>query len=246
MAVLSVFDMRTRLAARALLPVLAVALAACSSQPSGGGSGSPNPQTVLKQAGQALTTVQTLGADVKFTGAKIQVQGLTLRSAASRVHLPADSDTTFKAQQGDFLLDLQVVTSGGRTFIKLPFSGFTELTGTQAQDIPNISQLLSAESGLPAVLKSAKKATYEGTEKVAGVECDKVAATFSSAQVANLLGGRLTPQSDIQTTVWSGRSDHLVRKALLSGKFISSGQSQIEVDLHNFNQPVTITPPPTD
>src|SRR5207302_8841362 len=181
----------------------------------------------------------------KFGGAKIQVQGLTLASASSKVQLPGDSDTTFKVKQGDFLVDLRVVTSGGKVFVKLPFTPFQELTAQQAKEIPDVSLLFDARSGLPALLQVGKSPTYQGTEQVAGTDCDKVAVTYSAAQVGQLLGGRLAPQGDVHATVWVARSDHLVRKTVLSGRFTSAGTSQVEVDLHNFNQPMAIAVPTT-
>jgi hypothetical protein len=232
-----------RAIARLVVPLAGTLLVACST--SGTATSAPNPAKILRDAAQAITTVTSVGADVKFGGARIQVQGLTLASANSKLQLPSDSDTTFKVKQGDFLVDLRVVTSGGRVFVKLPFSPFVELTGQQAQEIPDVSQLFKAGSGLPALLQAGKNPTYEGTEQVAGTDCDKVAANYTADQVGRLLGGRLAPQGDVHATVWVARSDHLVRKTVLSGRFTSSGTSQVEVDLHDFNRPMAITVPTT-
>ena len=41
-----------------------------------------------------------------------------------------------------------------------------------------------------------------------------------------------------------GRSDHYVRKVNLNGPLLEAGKNvQVEVDLHDFNQPVTIATP---
>ena len=138
-----------------------------------------------------------------------------------------------------------MVTSGGRIFVRLPFSPFVELTGQQAQEIPDVSQLFDARSGLLALLREGKDPSYQGTEQVGGVDCDKVGATYTAAQVSGLLGGRFTPQGDVHAVVWAGRSDHLVRRTVLSGKLTSSGVSKVQVDLHDFNRPVVITAPTT-
>jgi hypothetical protein len=229
--------------ARFAAPLLVTLLVACSGP--GGQSSPPSAAKVLKDAGQAVTAVRSVAADVKFGGAKIVVQGLTLASASSKVRLPSDSDTTFKVKQGDFLVDLRVITSGGRIFVKVPFSPFVELTGQQAQEIPDVSQLFNARSGLPALLQAGRDLSYQGTEQAGSTDCDKVGATYTADQVGRLLGGRLAPQGDVRATLWVGRSDHLVRKTVLSGRFTSSGQSQVEVDLHDFNQPMAIAAPTT-
>jgi len=225
------------------VPLLGTLMVACSGP--GSQAPPPSPTKILADAGQDTSTVRSVAADVKFSGAKIQVQGLTLTSASSKLRLPGDSDTTFKVQQGDIPIDLRVVTTGGRIFIRLPFSPFVELTGQQAGEIPDVSQLFDARSGLPALLRAGKDASYQGTEQVGGVDCDKVAATYTAAQVGGLFGGRFTPQGDVHAVVWAGRSDHLVRRTVLSGKLTSSGVSRVEVDLHDFNRPVVITAPTT-
>jgi hypothetical protein len=232
-----------RTIARFAAPLLGALLVACSAP--GTAASPPNPTKILRDAGQATSAVKSVAADVKFGGAKIVLQGLAVKSATSKVRLPGDSDTTFKVDQGGFQIALRVITTGGRVFVKLPFSQFVELTGQQAQEIPDVSQLFNARSGLPALLQAGRNPSYQGTEQVGSTECDRVAATYTADQVGQLLGGRLTPQGDVHATVWVGRSDHLVRKTVLSSKFTSSGQSQVEVDLHDFNQPMAIAAPTT-
>src|SRR5205823_1207089 len=150
------------------VPLLGTLMVACSGP--GSQASPPNPTKILADAGQATSTVRSVAADVKFSGAKIQVQGLTLTSASSKLQLPGDSDTTFKVQQGDIPIDLRVVTTGGRIFVRLPFSPFVELTGQQAQEIPDVSQLFDARSGLLALLREGKDPSYQGTEQVGGVD----------------------------------------------------------------------------
>src|SRR5437867_3127102 len=101
-----------RTIARVVVPLLGTLLVACSTSETA--ASKPDPARILKDAGQALAAVRSVAADVKFGGARIQVQGLTLTSATSKVQVPGDSDTTFKVKQGDFLVDLRVVTSQNR------------------------------------------------------------------------------------------------------------------------------------
>jgi len=54
----------------------------------------------------------------------------------------------------------------------------------------------------------------------------------------------LTPTGDIDATVWVGKSDHLLRKALLKGKlFTAAKTTTLEVRLHDFNADVNIAKP---
>jgi len=217
----------------------AVIVLGCSGSAS---STAADPATVLRQAADALTGLHSVIADVKF-GPGITVAGVSLSSATSKIQLPRDSDSTFKVKQGDFLLDLRVVTTGGHVYVKLPLAGFTEVTSEQAKEFPDVSSLFDPHSGLPAVLPAGKDIRSLGTEPVAGVGCNKVGTTYTADQLGQLLAG-VKPAGDVQATIWAGSSDHLVRKVVLSGPLITAGKVvQVEVNLHDFNQPVAVATP---
>src|SRR5207253_10487406 len=105
-------DSGRRLSVWAALASMLVA-AACS----GPSASQPNPGQVLRDAGQAMSTVKSVKADVKF-GSGITLQGLTLTTASSQIQVPDQSDTTFKVKQGDFLVDVRVVTSAGHVYLR--------------------------------------------------------------------------------------------------------------------------------
>jgi hypothetical protein len=223
--------------ARSAAPLLAVLVLACS----GPGQPPPDPTSVLRQAGQSMSPLHSVSVDVKF-GPGVELQGLTLSSASSKIQLPGGSDTVFKVKQGDFLVDLRVVTTPGHVFVRLPFSRFTELSPDQAKEVPDLAQLFDGRSGLPAVLAAGQDPKYLGTEQVAGVDCDKVSTTFAADQVASLLNAK--PAGDVKATIWAGRSDHLVRQVTLKGPLLEAGKDvQANVDFHDFNQPVAIATP---
>jgi len=125
---------------------LVVLLCACSGP--GQTPATPDPVAVLREAGSAMSAVKTVAADVKF-GSGVVLQGLTLQSATSRIALPADSDSTFKVKQGDFLVDVQVVTVGGQVFLKLPFSKFAALPPGEAA----IASLIAARTSMRSTLR---------------------------------------------------------------------------------------------
>lgn len=225
--------------ARTAALLLAGAIVACS----GPTTSAPDPTSVLRQAGQAMADLHSVGADVKF-GPGIAIEGLTLRSATTSLQLPGQSDTIFKVKQGDFLVDVRVVTTDGHTYLRLPFSQFTEITAQEASQIPDLSHLFDQRSGLPTMLASGTNTRYQGTEQVNGVDTDKVATTYTASQVGQLLGDAARPDGDIQATIWSGRSDHLVRRVILHGPLLEAGKDvQVQVDLRDFNKPMSITNP---
>ncbi len=203
----------------------------------------PDPAVELKQAGQAMGTVKSVTADVKF-GSGVDYQGFTLTSATARIQPPSTSDTTLKVKQQDFLVDIQVITLPGHVYVKVPFSAFTELTPQQAGELPNLGGLFDPQSGLPAALPNGTATHRLGSEKVGGVDCDKIATTYSAQTLGSALGG-LKPAGDVAATIWVSRADHLVRRVVLNGQVVpSAGATTVQVDLHDFNAPVSVTPPP--
>jgi LppX_LprAFG lipoprotein len=227
----------TRRFSGALTVLAALLLAACS----GPGASQPDPARVLRDAGQATATVKSVKADTTF-GPGVTLQGLSLTTASSSIQLPDQSDTTFKVKQGDFLVDVRVVTAAGHVYLRLPFSRFTELSDSQAAEIPNLSRLFDPQTGLPSVLPTGKNSSYQGTEKVGDSQCDKVATTYTAAEVGKLLG--VTPAGPVNATIWAGQSDHMVRRVVLMGPLLQAGKNvRVQVDLHDFNKPVTITAP---
>jgi hypothetical protein len=208
------------------------------------GSSNPDGQSVLRSAGQALASVHSVSADVKF-GPGIAVQGLTLSSATAKIAVPASSDAIFKVRQGDFLVDVRVVTVGGAGYIQLPFSKFTQLTAAQSAELPNLAMLFDPTHGLPVVMASGSAARWEASEKMGGVDSDRVSAVYSPDQIGSVLASSAArPAASVKAVWWVGSSDHLVRRVVLTGPLLGPAKDvSVDITLHDFNAPVTIVAP---
>jgi hypothetical protein len=217
--------------------MVSVALTAC------GGLQAEDPGQVLREAGAAMAKLNTVTATLKFTNGTVSFQGYVLTSATAAVRLPTDSDTVYKVKYQDLLIGLEVVITGGHVYLRPPFSGFTEVTGKAAAEVPDLAKLFDATTGLPVMIPEGLNPKYLGTEKVGDVDSHKVGATYSAAQIAKLLP-QLSSSGDVAATIWVGGSDHLIRKAVLSGPFGDGGiASTVEIDLSAFNAPVAIASP---
>ncbi|HVD00365.1 MAG TPA: LppX_LprAFG lipoprotein [Candidatus Dormibacteraeota bacterium] len=221
-----------------LVPLLALLLA-CSI----GGGPTADPAKVLSQAGPALGQVKTASVEMQF-GSGATFFGFTVVSASGKVKLPADSLVTIKAlQSSDSLIEIAVTTLGGQTWVTVPFLGVQEVTGAEAAAVPSVGRIFDPSKGLPGVLAEGRNPKLLGSETVDGVDCWKVEATYTAAQVSQAVQP-LSPSGDIDATLWIGKSDHLLRKTLLKGKlFTASKTTTLQVRLYDFNAPVTITKP---
>ena len=208
-----------------------------------GGLQPVDPAQALRDGGASFASLKTVNASLKFTKGTVSFEGYGLVSASAAIRLPNDSDTIYKIRQGDVQISLQVVITGGRVYIHPPFSGFTELIGADAAAVPNLAKLFDPAKGLPAVIPAGQNPKYLGSEKVGDVDCHKVEAVYGPDQIKGMLAA-LSSSGDVDATIWIGGSDHLIRKAVLSGKFGDNGtDSTVEVDLSGFNGSVTIASP---
>ena len=201
-----------------------------------------DPVKELKNAGSALAAIKSGAVDLKF-GPGATLFGFELVSATAKVKLPSDTDATIKAKQQDSLLEIEVVSVGGSVYLRLPFIGFQQASAAEAAGLPSVGSVFDATKGLPAVLPSGKNPKLEGTETISGTDCWKISTTFTADQVASAVQP-LQPKGDIPATLWIGRSDHLLRKAVLSGHlFDATKTTTIEVRLHDFNVDFNIAKP---
>jgi hypothetical protein len=230
-------EMTTRLGSIGAVLLAVAVLAACGSPKA------VDPAQALRDGGAAVAKLKTVNASLTFTKGTVSFRGFALVSAKAALRLPSDSDTTYRVRQQDVQISLEVIISGGHVYLHLPFSGYNELTGADAADIPDLAKLFDATTGLPAVIPAGRNPKYLATEKVDDVDSDKVQATYSASQVHSMLP-QLNSSGDVDAVIWIGASDHLIRKAILSGLFGDNGTpSSVEVDLSGFNGSVKIATP---
>jgi hypothetical protein len=229
---------QTRLASVCAATLMVVLFASC------GGLQPEDPAQALREGGAAMTKLKTVSSNLKFTKGAISFRGFALVSAKAALRLPTDSDTVYTVRQQDVQIALEVIIAGGHIYLHLPFSGYNELTGKDATDIPDLAKLFDATNGLPAVIPAGRNPKYLAAEQIQGVDSHKVEATYSATQVHGMLP-QLNSSGDVQAMIWIGGSDHQIRKAVLSGPFGDNGSpSSVEVDLSGFNGSVTISSPP--
>ena len=221
------------------LVLLSLTTAACSA----GGGPTTDPAKVLSDAGPALGQVKTVAVELAF-GPGATFFGFTVVSASGKIKLPSDSLVTIKAKQSaDSLIEIGVTSVGGETWVTIPFLGLQKVTGAEAAAVPSMGRILDPTTGLPGVLAKGRNPQLLGSETFDGVDCWKVQTKYTATQVSQAVQP-LNPTGDIDATLWVGKSDHLLRKALLKGKLFTADKSTtLTVRLHDFNADVTIPKP---
>ncbi len=212
-------------------------LAACSSSPS------IDAARVLRDGAAAMSQAKTVSAILKIAKGTISLQGFALVSAKTAVRLPADSDTTYTVKQQDISFSLEVVITGGHTYLHLPLTPLQEASATEAAVFPDMAKLFDPTTGLPAVIPAGAHPQYVSTDTVGGQSAYQIATSYTPDQIRGLLA-QLSSNGTVTAHVWVDVSDHEIRKALLAGAFGDNGkQATVEVDITAFDTPVTITSP---
>ena len=198
---------------------------------------------VLRDGGAAMGQLKSANATLKLTKGTVTIQTFKLVSAKTSVRLPSESDTIYTVKEQDVSFGLQVVIVPGHVYLHVPFSHFQEVTGPDAQAFPDMAKLFDPMTGLPAVIPQGTDPKYVSTEQVDGQDCYQIHTTYTAAEVRSLIS-ELDSSGPVDAHVWVGTSDHLIRKAVLSGAFGDNGtDATVEVNISSFNGPVVITSP---
>lgn len=225
--------------------VIAAAVASIFVAACGGSSPAPNVDAakVLRDSGAAMAQVRTVNATLTVTKGTISLQGFTLVKARTTVELPTDSDTVYSVKEQDLLISFEVIITAGHVYLHLPLSTFQEVKGAQAAEFPDLAKMFDPSTGLPALIPEGANPKYVSTDQVDGVPSYYVSTTYSAAQVHSLLP-QLTSDAPVHADIWVGTTDHLIRKAVLDGRFGDGGkEAALEIDMTGFNSPVTIGSP---
>jgi outer membrane lipoprotein-sorting protein len=202
-----------------------------------------NAAQTLKDGAAAMAQLKTVSATVKLTKGTVSLQGFTLVSARTSVQLPADSDTVYTVKQKDVTFGIHVVISAGHVYLQLPFLKFQEVTGPQAAEFPDMAKLFDQTTGLPAIIPAGTNPQYVTTEQVDGRSSYQITTGYTAEQIHGLLTA-LNSSGPVSARIWVDTSNHLIRKAVLSGAFGDGGkEADVEVDMTGFNAPITISSP---
>ncbi len=198
---------------------------------------------VLRDGAVAMSKLKTVSATLKLTKGTVSLQGFSLVSARTAVRLPADSDTIYTVKQQGVTIGLEVVIAGGHVYLHVPFSNLQEVTGPEAAAFPDMAKLFDSRTGLPAVIPAGSSPKYVSTDQVAGASAYQVSTTYTPEQVRDLLA-QLNSSSPVAARVWVDTTNHLIRKAVLTGAFGDGGlDAAVQVDISGFDSAVTITSP---
>lgn len=226
------------LAAAALTALVAVLVAAC-----GGGAAAPkvNAETLLQQAKATVDVAQSV--HFVLTSQGVSGGGTSITGGEGDLARPDQLQGTFTVSISGINANVKVVSKGGVFVAQLPFQSKYTKTNPSAFGLTDPAQLLNPDRGLSNLLTAGTDAKVTGQERVAGELLYEVTSTVPGSAIPVLPDAHQSQPVTMVTAI--NPTNHQVRQIALTGPFTSTNDSTYAVTLTNYNEPVTITLPPT-
>jgi lipoprotein LprG len=218
--------------ASALLAALVMALIASCSGNSQQQTALPDGKKLLSDSATAMRAVRTAHFTIAAQG---NTPGISLRYADGQLSGQGSAQGTAKVDQGGKVVDEQFVITNNNIYLRGPNGDYQKLPAAMGSATYDPSVILNPDRGIGAVLASAKDATAEAHEPLAGVDTYRVRATFPKESLATLLPGI---SKDTKGTVWISAQDSRLVEAQLR-----QGDGLVSVHFSDYDAPVTINAP---
>jgi hypothetical protein len=222
-----------------LMITLALTVAACS----GGERATSAPaglrvEQVLERSAQAMAGVSTFRFSLENTGGDTPIPGgLGLRSATGVMAKPDRLSAQVKAMALGFLVEVKVVSVGGKTYMTNPLGSGWQTYDSAVSPVA----FLDPAKGVALILQSMQSPVLEGEGQGAAY---RVRGRLP-AQTAQFVAGSFAEGAVVDAMLLIGKDDLRLLQATLSGRITKDEPLGIVRTLvfSEFNAPVAIEPP---
>lgn len=201
----------------------------------GSGADLPDGPQLLKKAAEAMATVKSAAFALETEGEP----PIPIRGAEGRLNTAGDGDGTVRVEVLGNLQELEFVLVGDTVYLKGPTGGYQTMPRTDLARFYDPSALLSAETGVPALLAAATEAVTEARERVEGADAYRITATLPQQALAPIVPG---VTEAVEGTLWiDAASSRLLRASLPLGDGEDAGT--VTVTVRDYDVPVQVTAP---
>jgi len=167
--------------------------------------------------------------------------GLEMTGASGDIVPPDRLKMKIEATWLGQFIESELVTVGTVTYMTNPLSGNWELLS----DDFNAVTLFKPETGIKAVMESVTEPVRVEEEKVDGVPCFHLRGMLASEDLGSIAVGHAAAGLPVETDIWIGVDDFLMRKAVFDGQICEDEVPGIvrTLELSRFNEPVIIELP---
>jgi len=218
--------------------VLLVTVSGCSGSsgtPTAASTTAPPPTAseILTASAAAMAKVTSAAFSLTVDG---QLPSVTVQSAKGVLNADGDAQGSAAIVQFGQLVEVEFVLAGGQLYIKGVTGGFTQVPAALAGSVYDPSAILDPDRGVAKVLSSVQAPTIAGTEGDSWLISGSVPADVAAGLVPGITG-------DVTGlfTVSMGSSELTSADLTLDGA--DGKPATVKVELSDFNEPVSISPP---
>jgi lipoprotein LprG len=229
---------RSARAAAAALLSMGLLFPGCSS---GGPESGPLPRgpALLRRAALAMADVRSGRFSLRVQGV---IGGFAVRRADGVMTRDGSASGTVELEQGDSLVELDVVYVGGTIYVRGPTGPFQRIPESLAGTVYDPTDLLDPSSGLVRLLRTAGGANTEAREDVGGESAYRVTVTLDGAVLGPLVPNPVPEQ--VPSALWIGADEPLLLQVTTQlPKSGSVPATQISLSISEPNLEVHVTPP---
>jgi lipoprotein LprG len=204
-------------------------------------NGDGDPQAQLDAAAELLNN--TDGVRFTLDGEDLPDSGNLIVGAEGVAVPPASFEGDVRVIAAGLTTTIEVVSVDGDLWAKLPLTSDFAQVDAEALGFGDPGALIDPDRGVSRLLTSGSNVAEAGQARADGEVFEQVTSTLPGDLVADLFAV-VDPDSEVEAT-WSLDPDtgH-VRRAVLTGQFYDSGDSQTyTVTLDDYDQPVEISAP---
>jgi hypothetical protein len=230
---------------RVLVLTLAVtaltgALAGCGGS-DGDAAPQADPAALLAAARASLDTTDSL--HFTLTSTNVPTDGTRLVSGQGVAARP----NAFQGQLAVLLngskVSIDLVSSGGKVYIKLPFSDEFQVTDPATFGLSDPANLIDSKTGITRMFGELTEVTSRGEQRIG----DDVVTQLDGLLPGTLVDDLLTsadPAQPVQAKLYITETSRQLRRAELTGPFFEKAQdSTFVILLDQYGAPVSITAP---
>ncbi len=218
--------------------VLLVTVSGCSGSsgtPTAASTTAPPPTAseILTASAAAMAKVTSAAFSLTVDG---QLPSVTVQSAKGVLNADGDAQGSAAIVQFGQLVEVEFVLAGGQLYIKGVTGGFTQVPAALAGSVYDPSAILDPDRGVAKVLSSVQAPTIAGTEGDSWLISGSVPADVAAGLVPGI-----TDDVTGLFTISKGSSELTSADLTLDGA--DGKPATVKVELSDFNEPVSISPP---
>lgn len=229
----------------ALAAIAMLALTGCTDDKGDGGNGDSKEDAAALLADAKKTIDEAASVHFVITGRDLpeSAQALTKGDGVA-THAPAFKGKLTVRTAGS-TIDAQVVSVGGKTYVKPSFSPtFLDFGPQQLAAIgaPDPAILLNPEKGLSAALATVKDPAVKGEVREGAKVLTEVTGSIQGKSLAGIFPGA-AEDKDFPSTFMIDKSSKQLVKVTITGPFYGAATSAYDVSLDKYGEQVEIVKP---